>query len=120
MTIKVVVAPNSTEVKESDPRTRWRKLRRLLLGLLACVLLFGAVAILGANVIAWLRPNQFSNPMSLSLAAALVAVAGVLLSMQWKFAEKTGRALQVLLGKVPLRLGQGARALGRKPVWSND
>jgi hypothetical protein len=66
----------------------WHRFRRITLAFLTAVLLLGAAAVLAANVIAWLWPKQFANPLGLSLAAALVAVAAVLLSMQWKFAEK--------------------------------
>ncbi len=88
MTIRVVVKSDAATAKKAVSKAYWRKSYRLTLGLLACVLLIGAVAILVANVVVWLRPKQYADPMSLSLAAALVAVAGVLLSMQWKFSEK--------------------------------
>jgi hypothetical protein len=88
MTIQVVVQSDSTHAKKARTKSNWLKHRRWMLAFLAWVLLVGAVAIVAANAVVWLYPERYDNPLSLSMAAALAAVAGVLLSMQWKFAEK--------------------------------
>ena len=41
-----------------------------------------------ANVAVWLWPAKYKDPANLAVAAALVAVAGVLLSMQWRLSDK--------------------------------
>jgi hypothetical protein len=99
MTIRVLVRSDTREAKKVNADAQWRNLSRWTLAFLACLLLVGAVVILAANVIVWLRPKEFTEPMSLSFAAALVAVAGVLLSMQWKFTEKQEERSRFFLDK---------------------
>jgi hypothetical protein len=61
--------------------------------------LTSSIVIAAANVVVWLYPQRFHDPLGLGIAAALVAVAGVLLSMQWKFGEKQEERSKFYLDK---------------------
>jgi hypothetical protein len=62
--------------------------RPWLLAVIGYALIVAALTIVAANVAVWLWPKQYANAVDLAVAAALAAVAGVLLSIQWKLQER--------------------------------
>ena len=62
--------------------------RRSLLIVIVGILVASALAIAVANVVVWLYPSHYADPVPITLSAVLIAMAGLFITIQWKFADK--------------------------------